>query len=170
MELRQSGQTVATPGPESAAVNTGAESSRTGRMLALLALLRNARFVRYFVASVVSLAFDSGSFLILLRLEVPGGLAAFLGYSIGMVVNWLLLSRAVFGDSLAERGPARTQQKALFVISTLLGLGLTTGIVSIAAAAGFNLVITKGIAVVVSFTANWLVRKHFVFKSLESVA
>jgi putative flippase GtrA len=106
----------------------------------------------------------------LLRLEVPGGLAAFLGYSIGMVVNWLLLSRAVFGDSLAERGAARTQQKALFVISTLLGLGLTTVIVSIAAAVGFNLVITKGIAVVVSFTANWLVRKHFVFRSLESVA
>jgi putative flippase GtrA len=47
---------------------------------------------------------------------------------------------------------------------------MTTGIVSIAAAADFNLVITKGIAIVVSFTANWLVRKHFVFKSLESVA
>jgi len=137
-------------------------------MFDLLAHLRDLRFARYVLASVGALAVDMGSFLSLLRLGAPAALAAFLGYSLGMVANWLLLSRGVFGDGVAELGPARTQQKVLFVVTTLFGLGITTAIVSAAAAAGANLIMTKGLAVLVSFTFNWLVRKYFIFKPMVS--
>ena len=44
----------------------------------------------------------------------------------------------MFHESVAERGPERTRQKALFVISALAGLALTTGMVGLADIAGLS--------------------------------
>ena len=80
--------------------------------------LTDMRLLRYVLASVGALAVDVGSFP-----RFPGAwrsgsppLAAASGYSLGIVAHWLMSSRAVFQDTVAERGVARTRQKAMFVI------------------------------------------------------
>lgn len=133
-------------------------------MRAFAAKLWEGTFARYFASSGMALGVDATSFFTLVALGAPPGPASALGYSIGIVAHWLITSRAVFPDDVAERGPARTKQKVLFVLSALIGLAITTGIVSGGAAMGVNLVLTKGVAVVLSFTANWLLRRRVVFR------
>ena len=133
-------------------------------MILALARLRDVRLVRYLLASAGALALDVGSFLALLALGVVPALASAIGYSLGILCHWLLSSRAVFHDTVARGGIARTKQKALFVISALLGLALTTMIVGGADLAGMDPRIAKLIAVAASFTLTWLLRAKIVFR------
>lgn len=125
--------------------------------------LRHAAPSRYLAASVVALGFDMGSFLVLLALGLLAAPAAALSYSLGIVVHWFISSRAVFASGVAERGPARTRQKAMFVASALVGLALTAGIVGLGAAMGIDPRLAKLVAVGVSFIATWLLRARVVF-------
>lgn len=118
---------------------------------------------RYLAASVVALGFDMASFLVLLAIGFGAAPAATLSYSLGILVHWFISSRAVFVAGVAERGPARTRQKALFVASALVGLALTAGIVGIGAAVGLDPRLAKIAAVGVSFVATWLLRARIVF-------
>jgi putative flippase GtrA len=131
---------------------------------ALLARLGDVRLVRYLLASVGALAVDVGCFLALLSAGVWPASASAIGYALGIVAHWLMSSRAVFADTVAERGHARTRQKALFVISALAGLALTSGIVWAGDAAGFDPRAAKVVAIAVSFTATWLLRSRIVFR------
>lgn len=126
--------------------------------------LRRMLLLRYLLASVGALAVDMGSFLALLALGVAPVLASAAGYSMGIVAHWLLSSRAVFTDSVAEERGARTRQKALFVGSALIGLALTTLIVGMGTALGMDSRASKILAIAVSFTATWLLRKRIVFQ------
>jgi putative flippase GtrA len=133
----------------------------------LTQLLRQAadRLVpgRYIAASAVALGFDMGSFLVLLAVGMHAASASALSYSLGIVVHWFISSRAVFVAGVAERGPARTRQKALFVASALIGLALTAGIVGLGSAIGVDPRLAKLAAVGVSFVATWLLRARIVF-------
>lgn len=137
---------------------------------AFIAKLRDIRFLRYVLASAGALAVDVGSFLALLALGVLAAPASAIGYSLGILAHWLMSSRAVFQDKVAADGTARTRQKALFVISALLGLGLTTAIVGLGDWSGTDPRIAKGGAVVVSFIATWLIRSRMVFRGEERPA
>lgn len=95
------------------------------------------------------------------------GLAAALGYAIGTLVHWLISSRFVFPDRLSEPGLKRSGQQAMFIASALLGLGLTTLIVSSADAAGLDPRIAKLFAMGLSFLTVWLVRLTWVFRKGE---
>ena len=130
----------------------------------MLHRLKQMTLVRYILASVGALAADMGSFLGLLQLGVPAVLASALGYALGIVVHWLLSSRHVFSDQLATGGLDRTRQKAMFVASALIGLALTTAIVGTASVYGMEPRLAKLCAIVVSFTATWLLRKKVVFR------
>lgn len=130
----------------------------------IFARLTDMRFVRYVLASVGALAVDVGSFLALMALGMAAAPASAVGYSLGIVAHWLMSSRAVFQDRVASGGTARTQQKALFVISALVGLALTTAIVAAGVAGGLDPRIAKGAAIVVSFLATWLIRSKIVFR------
>ncbi|MBV7265426.1 GtrA family protein [Erythrobacter ani] len=136
----------------------------------VFAKLRDVRFVRYVLASVGALAVDVGAFLALLSLGMAGAGASAIGYSLGILAHWLMSSRAVFQDSVASAGVARTRQKALFVISALVGLGLTTAIVGLADYTGGDPRIAKLAAIAVSFTATWLIRARIVFRPLAEPA
>lgn len=133
-------------------------------MILALARLRDVRLVRYLLASAGALALDVGSFLALLALGMMPVLASAAGYSLGILCHWLLSSRAVFHDTVARGGIARTKQKALFVVSALMGLALTTVIVGGADLAGMDPRIAKLIAVAASFTLTWLLRAKVVFR------
>jgi putative flippase GtrA len=133
-------------------------------MLAYLQQLRRVVLVRYLGASVIALVCDMASFLALLRLAAAPGLAAAIGYCIGIVVHWLVSSRKVFTDSVASGGTARTRQKALFVISALVGLGVTTAIVAGGTLLGLDPRLAKLVAIAASFTITWLLRDAVVFR------
>lgn len=130
--------------------------------------LRDIRLIRYVLASVGALAIDVGSFLALLSLGMASALAAAIGYSLGIVAHWLLSSRAVFHDTVAEKGRQRTRQKALFVVSALAGLGLTTLIVGMGDWAGLDPRLAKLVAIVCSFALTYLLRERVVFRDLDA--
>jgi putative flippase GtrA len=132
-------------------------------MVARLLSLADVVLFRYLAASIAALTFDIGTFLALLVLGTPAGPAAALGYAVGVVVHWLISSRAVFSAAVAARGGERTRQKAGFVISALLGLALTTAIVSGGSGLGFDPRIAKLLAVGASFALTWLLRSRLVF-------
>ena len=128
-----------------------------------LARFVDIRFARYLAASVGALAVDAGTFLALMAAGMAATPAAALGYTLGIAVHWLLSSRAVFADSLAAPGLARTRQQTLFILSALIGLVLTTAIVAGGAALGSDPRLAKLFAIGASFVAVWLLRRHVVF-------
>jgi len=127
--------------------------------------LRDGRMVRYLLASIGALAVDTGAFLALLALAVPAASASAAGYGLGILAHWLLSSRAVFADSVAERGNGRMRQKALFVASALVGLALTIAIVGLADLAGIDPRGAKLAAIAASFLATWVLRSKVVFRA-----
>jgi len=129
----------------------------------IIRLIHTAKASRYLGASVVALGFDMGSFLLLLEAGFAAAPASALSYALGIVIHWLISSRAVFVDGVAQRGPARTRQKALFVASALVGLALTAGVVGLGAAFGLDPRLAKIAAIGVSFVATWLLRARVVF-------
>ena len=137
----------------------------TQALVSIMTKLRDVRLIRYILASVGALAVDVGTFLAFMAIGVAAAPASAMGYSLGILAHWLMSSRAVFQDSVAERGMARTRQKALFVISALVGLALTTAIVGAGDWAGGDPRLAKLVAIVVSFTATWLLRSKIVFRA-----
>lgn len=121
--------------------------------------------LRYLAASVLALGVDMGTFLTLMALGLAATPTAMLGYSLGIVAHWLLSSRAVFADGVAQRGPERTRQKAMFVASALLGLALTTLVVAAGTGLGADPRLAKLAAIGVSFTVTWLLRKTVIFRT-----
>lgn len=132
--------------------------------IAPLNRFRQIVLVRYILASVGALAVDMATFLALLSASVPPVAASALGYAVGIVVHWILSSRKVFADHVASGGIERTRQKAMFVISALIGLGVTMLIVGATSAAGFDPRAAKLVAIVASFAVTWLLRKRVVFR------
>lgn len=134
-------------------------------MNAMLSKMRDIRALRYLLASVGALAVDMGSFLGLLSAGMDAVAASALGYALGILAHWLLSSRAVFHDTVAKKGRARTRQKALFVVSALLGLGVTTLIVWGGDSMGIDPRLAKLVAVGVSFVLTYILRARVVFRS-----
>jgi len=131
-------------------------------MDALTPLLR-LTWVRYGLASAAALGADVGLFMLFLRAGFGPAAASALGYAMGILVHWLMSSRLVFAAGAAPRGPERTRQKGLFVGSALVGLALTTAIVALGTQFGLLPMVAKGLAIVVSFQATYLLRKTVVF-------
>lgn len=130
----------------------------------IAARISDIRLARYLAASIGALAVDVGTFLALLASGVTAGPAAALAYSLGIAAHWLMSSRAVFTDTVAARGRARTWQKALFVVSALAGLALTTIIVTLADRGGGDPRFAKFAAIVTSFALTYALRTLVVFK------
>jgi putative flippase GtrA len=120
-------------------------------------------YTRYIGASVVSLGVDFAVFLAALALGMPPALAAATGYVSGILCHWAISSRLVFAAQVADSAAGRRQQQALFVISALVGLGITTAIVGIGSRYGLDPRLAKGVAIVVSFQATYLLRRKVVF-------
>jgi putative flippase GtrA len=132
---------------------------------------RELTYLRYLAVSVAALAVDVGLFLMLLQLAMPSMAASAIGYSAGIIVHWFLSSRKVFDDRVSGKGTAqRTQQKAMFVISALLGLALTTAIVGAGDALGFDPRIAKLVAIGVSFQLTYMLRNLIIFRPAKAKA
>lgn len=136
-----------------------------GKFNLLVSKLRDARFVRYILASVGALAVDIGVFLLLLGAGVLAATASAIGYTFGIVAHWLLSSRKVFQDTVSHDTFGRTRQKALFVVSALIGLLLTTLIVGLGDMSGIDPRLAKVAAIGLSFLVTYLLRSKVVFRS-----
>lgn len=124
----------------------------------------HSAYARYIGVSGAALGLDIGCFLVLLRADVPPVAASSLGYCVGLALHWLLSSRLVFAATSAARGSARrTSQKALFVVSALVGLAITTAIVALGTSLGLDPRLAKLAAVALAFQATWLIRRSIVF-------
>jgi putative flippase GtrA len=134
-------------------------------MAELATRLRDLRFLRYLLASVGALAVDMGSFLALLALGAWPTAASAASYSLGILAHWLLSSRTVFADTVAGRGSRRNRQKALFVVSALAGLALTTAVVGLGDLIGIDLRLAKLAAIAASFLLTWGLRVRVVFRA-----
>ncbi len=119
-------------------------------------------YARYIMASALALAADLSLFMMLLEMGLQPIPASMAGYTAGLVVHWVISSRLVFAEQ-AVRGPQRTRQKALFVISTLIGLALTTLIVGTGSHFGLDPRLAKLVAVAISFQTTYLLRRSVVF-------
>lgn len=128
-----------------------------------LTRLSSRTYIRYGVGSVLALGSDLALFMIMLRLGLMPVAASALGYGLGIIVHWLISSRFVFADGAASTGPARTRQKGLFLGSALIGLGITTGIMTVGTMVGLMPIVAKLIAIVISFQATYMLRKAVVF-------
>ncbi len=130
---------------------------------AVRALLRPL-YVRYIVVSAIALAVDLGCFSLLIAGGMPPAAASAIGYCAGILVHWAISSRAVFRGRLAVHGIARSRQQLLFLISAFIGLGLTVGIVGLGTTLGVEPHLAKALAIVASFQATYLMRRHVVFR------
>lgn len=138
-------------------------------VLGWIAFFRQLTFIRYGVVSVGALAVDMGIFLALLQCGMLSALAAAFGYAAGIFAHWMLSSRKVFQDRVSERGSReRTQQKAMFVVSALLGLILTMAVVGAGEMLGVDPRIGKVFAIILSFTLTYLLRNVVVFRNAPS--
>ncbi len=136
--------------------------------MSLLLRLREVTLLRYLGASLGALAIDTGTFLLWLQLGMAPAPASALGYMLGIAAHWLLSSRAVFAADVAPRGPERHRQKGLFLVSALVGLGLTIAIVGAGSAAGVNPRLAKLVAIAVSFVVTWRLRSRLVFSARQA--
>jgi putative flippase GtrA len=133
-----------------------------------IAFFRQLTFIRYTVVSIGALAVDMGVFLAFLAGGMVSAVAAAIGYAVGIFVHWTLSSRKVFQDRVSERGTReRTQQKAMFVVSALLGLVVTMSIVGVGDALGLDPRIAKVVAIGVSFMLTYLLRNLLIFRAVR---
>lgn len=131
----------------------------------LVANLLQWRLARYGVASFAGTVVDLGGLALLVALDMAAGAAAGLSYALGTIVHWLVSSRFVFPDRLADAGFKRGGQQLLFVGSALLGIAITSLVISWGVAAGLHLAAAKGAAMLSSFLAVFMIRLTIVFRA-----
>ncbi|MDO7835877.1 GtrA family protein [Sphingobium sp. HBC34] len=130
----------------------------TERIVALFARLM---FARYLLASIAALSCDFIAFLALDHGGATPAVAAVGGYAVGLAIHWIISVRFVF--SMAG-GPSPVQRVG-FVVSALLGMGVTMVMVSALSALGLAPAIAKLLSVPVSFLSVYAIRKYGVFAS-----
>jgi putative flippase GtrA len=130
---------------------------------------RQLTYMRYLVVSFTALAADLGLFLLFLQAGMNSMMASAIGYTVGIFAHWFLSSRKVFQDRVSERGTAeRTQQKAMFLMSALIGLACTTAIVGLGEWLGIDARIAKLVAIIVSFQLTYLLRNVLIFRAART--
>lgn len=122
-------------------------------------------FLRYLGVSAIALSVDYLTYLILLTLgnfSLPA--AAVIGYMIGLIVAYLLISKNVFQSGWLKN--KQSLQMCLFFVSGLLGISTTYAVVLIGTSSfGFGPYYAKLIAVIISFCVVYLFRRYVVFRS-----
>ena len=119
-------------------------------------------YARYVMASASALGADLALFMLLLAMNMPPVPASISGYSLGLVVHWLISSRYVFVQSCVFVS-RRRRQKMLFVASALAGVAITATIVGLGTYLGLDPRLAKLGAIAVSFQTTYLLRRAVVF-------
>lgn len=117
--------------------------------------------VMYLVASAMALALDTSVFSAGLRLGMPLPVAAFLGFSAGLMLIYILSTRHVFTE---HRMSDRRSEFALFALIGVAGLLLTEALLwLLVRQLGFNPLAAKLTSAGMVFLFNFGLRKALVF-------
>ncbi|MFC3439973.1 GtrA family protein [Sphingobium rhizovicinum] len=116
-------------------------------------------FARYLLASICALSGDFAVFLALDRVGASPVIAAVGGYGAGLVVHWIISIRFVF---VLDQGPTHAQRIG-FVVSAMLGMGVTMLLVGALSALGLAPPLAKLLSVPLSFLTVYAIRKYGVF-------
>lgn len=117
----------------------------------------------YVLVSAAACGVDFFVTLSLTASHAPAWFAAASGYTLGLALHWSLSSRFVFARELAPNAAARRRQAAMFVLSGLVGLGVTVGIYSAATTQHIGAAPAKALAVVISFALVYALRRYLIF-------
>ena len=120
-----------------------------------------AESLGYAGTSVVALACDVGVLAGLVHVGADNVAAAAAGYCTGLVVHYLIATRFVFRHRRYR--DARIIESALYGVTGLAGLVLSTAIVWVGDALGLHLAVSKAVAVVASFVAIYVLRRWLLF-------
>ncbi len=125
-------------------------------------------FFKYLMVSVVALCVDYSTYWAIASrniLDLP--LAAVLGYTSGLVIAYVLMTRNVFKDGWLQ--DKKHIEFLMFLISGGLGMLLTYGVVWLVVEnIGDSPLIAKTLAVAVSFAGVYLFRKLVIFRNINS--
>jgi putative flippase GtrA len=120
---------------------------------------------RYSIISALALSTDILIYMGLVYSGIRATLAGILGYTIGMVLNFVLSRHYVFDASLAGKSEGRLFSE--FVISGVVGLALTASLIWIMTEMLHQgAAVAKLTAVGVSFLAVFILRRSVVFAPL----
>lgn len=129
--------------------------------VSMVAIFSRFMLIRYLLASIIALSSDMLLFLALIGFHLHPAAAAFAGYVVGIFVHWLISVRFVFLSAES----ATHMQRIGFILSAVVGMGVTLVIVSGATAAGVAPAVAKLLAIPVSFLTVYAIRKYGVFAS-----
>ena len=116
----------------------------------------------YTVVSIVALGVDLAVFNVALLGGMRAGLAGIVGYTVGLVLHYLLSVRYVFQTAHSAKSSARRFGE--FVLSGIVGVAITWGVIHVATdVAHLPANIGKIAAVGTSFIVVFLLRRGIVF-------
>jgi len=116
---------------------------------------------RFFVVGAISTAVDYGIYAILVFIGIPYYLAIFVGYMIGLLVNFWLARTQVFTKGSRFQ---KSLHEFLAVLGvSLIAVGLNILIVWLLAKFGIDYYTGRAVALVVVFFFNYYARKGFIY-------
>jgi putative flippase GtrA len=119
----------------------------------------------YLAVSGIALGVDFALYWLLLGLFAKAFMPAAIGYSVGLVVHYLLASRLVFGARHVKRGLAETPTFAKYCATGVAGLAMTAAIVGLGTdVLGWSAIGAKVAATGFAFVAVFLMRRYVVFQ------
>lgn len=117
---------------------------------------------RYAVVSVLALTVDFSIYLLLATGGMAAAIAGMIGYAAGLAVHYVLSVGMVFDTRAVNK--AQPRLIAEFVLSGLVGLALTAGVIALATTVfGLPILSAKIAATAASFLVVYLLRRCMVF-------
>jgi len=128
-------------------------------------ILQNKRLAKYFIMAVVIVGLELVTFQIIYILSKNYYLATSLSFVIGVLLNWIIGRRFVFGAS--SHNPLR--EFTMVLVASLFGLAiqLLVVFVSVQILLLYPLV-GKVISIIFSFFWNYWFRAKFIYKTSNS--
>ena len=116
------------------------------------------QFWRYFIGAGVGYLFDFGTLILLTEVfSVNYLLSAIIGFTIGLIVVFVISRRFVFGESKLQ---SKSVEFGLFAIIGIGGLGILTLLMWLLTdVASINYIVSKVLATVIVYTWNFFVRR-----------
>jgi putative flippase GtrA len=116
------------------------------------------QFAKYFGAAIIGYAVDFGSLILFKEiLHVHYLVSAAIGFTLGLIVLYIISNRYVFGKSKIQ---SKTYEFMLFTIIGLIGLGILTVLMwALTDGAHINYLISKILATVVVYGWNFFARR-----------
>lgn len=120
------------------------------------------QLVKYTLVSGLALSSDLATFYLALYLGTPAPTAGVMGYSLGLVLHFVLSSNFVFDTAQTEK-----TKRLLFIqfaASGLIGVIATWVIIFVTEGLlGYSPTIAKGCAVLITFIMVFVIRRSIVF-------